>query len=80
MSFTCGVCGKTAPTGTRCTLIPVKKKEIQHPYRGGAHKAKREDGKWEFFPDEGGRGIQTAKEVKACINCAPSALAAAGTA
>ena len=71
MSFRCEVCGKIAPVGTRCTMIPVQKREIIHPFRDGAGKVKREDGKWEYLADEGGRGSQTAKEIKACVICAP---------
>lgn len=75
MSFICGICRKPAPAGTRCTLIKTAIKQVVHPFRGAAQKAKAEDGKTMFIADEGGRGTQTVKEVKACVNCAPSAEA-----
>ena len=52
-------------------MVPVQKKEIVHPFRNAAGKVKLEDGKWAYLADEGGRGTQTAKEIKACVNCAP---------
>ena len=79
MSFICDVCGKSAPEGTRCTLVPIKKREHIHPYRHAAKIVKREDGKKDFAPDEGGKGVQTKKEVKACISCVPRAQAMAGS-
>ncbi len=73
MSFICSFCGKVAPAGTRCTMVQLAKTEIFHPFRGYAKKMKQEDGKVGFVADEGGRGTQTVKEAKACVNCAPSA-------
>lgn len=77
MSFICGVCRKSAPAGTRCTLVKVQEKDVVHPFRSHAHKSKREDGKVEYYADEGGRGKQTVKEIRACVNCAPAAEAVA---
>lgn len=72
MSFICGVCGKSAPVGTKCKTIPIERKEFQHPYRNSVHVIKHEDGKKEYNPDVGGKGVQTVREVKACIKCADS--------
>lgn len=68
--FICQFCGKSAPEGTRCVLVTVETKEIKHPYRHNAHKFIRDDGKTEYYPDEGGVGMQISKEKKACIHCA----------
>lgn len=69
MSFICGKCRKPAPAGTRCTLVKVQTKEVTHPFRGYAQKTKDEMGRVQFVPDEGGKGVQTVKEIKVCVNC-----------
>jgi hypothetical protein len=54
-------------------LIRVKEKEINHPFRPSAQKRKGEDGKTEYVADEGGKGVQTVREIKVCINCSGTA-------
>jgi hypothetical protein len=68
--YKCQICNKVAPAGSRCTLVVAEQTTHEHPFRGYAHKAKREDGKVEYFPDEGGYGPQIKRELKACPNCA----------
>jgi hypothetical protein len=69
--FICDACGKPAPANTRCTRIIAESEIIEHPFRSRAMRVKKEEGRWEDVPDQGGVGVQTVRELKVCVNCAP---------
>lgn len=72
--FICDRCKNPAPPNTRCNRIVVDVKDMEHPFRSRANRIKKEDGKWEAVPDQGGIGKQIVREIKVCQKCIDSVL------
>jgi hypothetical protein len=73
MSFVCHFCCKPTLPGVPAKKIVTAYRECYHPYRPKASQKKVEkNGKWkmEWVPDPGGFGLQIAKEVYSCPQCA----------
>lgn len=69
--YRCDVCGGLSKPNRSCKVI-VTEKEIVHPFRPGVNKIRRDDGKWEYKADVGGKGKQIKREVKLCDECSMS--------
>jgi hypothetical protein len=67
--YNCENCNKTIGPNLRMNKVVVQYRKWQHPFRSGVCKVKREDGKVEWLPDQGGTGLQIAKELCVCDSC-----------
>jgi hypothetical protein len=61
MSFTCQHCGEAQKDGTTPTLVVVEQRRKQYPVQYN------EEGS---VIDKGGTGLEIAKEIQACEDCA----------